>query len=130
LAAELAAPALAAPKIDLPGDWQSRYRAEIEELEARLADPDTKDAAMTVLRDLIDEVVLEPGVGDTMRAKLSGVFPALLEFAAAASRSSAKKKTRRESAGPLMASSCEMSVVAGRGFEPLATLSSTARGHS
>jgi site-specific DNA recombinase len=116
---ELAEPAPAAPKIALPSDWQSSYRAAIDELEVSLADPESRDAAMTVLRDLIDKVVLEPGVGDTMRAKLSGVFPALLELAATVSRTSGKKKARRKSAGPSIASSCEMSVVAGRGFEPL-----------
>lgn len=95
--------------------------AAINELEVSLDDPATKDAAMTVLRDLIDEVVLEPGEGDTMRAKLSGVFPALLELCTKAARSKPRgrknQKTRHDSAGSLIASSCEMSLVAGTGFE-------------
>jgi hypothetical protein len=36
-------------------------RAEIEDLEASLQDLQTRDAALSVMRDLIDEVVLEAG---------------------------------------------------------------------
>jgi site-specific DNA recombinase len=83
------------------------YRRKIVDLETALDDPAVRGEAALALRGLIDTVALHPGTKrGEVRAELHGELTALIALG------SAKAKTRTSE-------DVRVSLVAGRGFEPL-----------
>jgi site-specific DNA recombinase len=88
------------------------YRQKVARLEEALNKPDVRAEAAEILRSLIDRIVLRPrSEGDGMAAELVGDLAAILAMCA----SGGSKDKRPGSGGP----GRQLSVVAGRGFEPL-----------
>jgi site-specific DNA recombinase len=68
---------------------------------------------LTILRTLIDKVVVTPAADGTLQVELHGEMAALLMTAARSGAPNAKRPTSGEDGRAVL------SVVAGRGFEPL-----------
>jgi site-specific DNA recombinase len=98
------------PVIEIHPNLPALYRREVEQLQAALSDPELRVEAGEMLRSVITRIVLTP-VGDQLEVKLYGD---LAEIVALSQGAGANKNgaVLRETA-PLL------SVVAGRGFEPL-----------
>jgi site-specific DNA recombinase len=96
---------------DLHPNISEHYRRKIEHLIAALASPDLTPDAGEAIRSLVERVTLTPGAnrGEIM-ATLQGDLVTILEWT---QRSNPKNKT--DTAG----SRVSVSVVAGRGYEPL-----------
>jgi site-specific DNA recombinase len=100
----------AAPVVRLHSNLAELYRSKVATLVDALNEPDAVSEAGDILRSLIERIVLTPVEG-VLRAELHGDLATLACFAQAPERRSA-------SAGPA-GDPALLSVVAGRGFEPL-----------
>jgi hypothetical protein len=79
LEAKLAETVLEVPQINLPANWEEAHRAEVERLETLLHESDLRDAAITAIQSLIEQVVLTPTEdGSGMKVKLEGALASLL----------------------------------------------------
>ena len=89
--------------------FAARYRAAIDALAETLNDPDLRPRAAEVLRTLIDRAMFTPRDDGTIEGVLEGELAKLLAFA------NGEKDERPGTNVP----GRRLSVVAGRGFEPL-----------
>ena len=113
LAAEIGALGTEVPEMLLPANLPELYRRKIAELESVLGDGDEGMAAMEMIRSMVDRVVLSPcPSGAGLEAQLHGDLLAILEACAEAD------PKRRQPAS--LEAGCQLSVVAGAGFEPAA----------
>jgi site-specific DNA recombinase len=97
-------------KLRIHPNLPALYRRKVELLQEALSEPTTQVEAGEIIRSLIDRIELTPA-DDTLAIKLYGDLAQIIAF----SETSADKQKGPVSgkAGPLL------SVVAGRGFEPL-----------
>jgi site-specific DNA recombinase len=102
--------AAAPPKLRIHPNLPALYRRKVEQLQEALSQPATQVEASEIIRSLIDRIELTPA-GGTLAIKLYGDLAQIIAF----SEASGDKRNGPVSseAGPLL------SVVAGRGFEPL-----------
>ena len=99
--------------IELHPNLAELYRRKVSELELALNDDSIKAEASDILRSLIDKVVLSPAADapNGLKAELHGDLASILSMCESGSR-----KQKLSGAG---APESQLSVVAGRGFEPL-----------
>jgi site-specific DNA recombinase len=114
--AELSAVLAATPElasVELHPNLAELYRRKVSELELALNDDSIKAEASDILRSLIDKVVLSPAADapNGLRAELHGDLASILSMCESGSH-----KQKLSGAG---APESQLSVVAGRGFEPL-----------
>jgi site-specific DNA recombinase len=98
------------PVLRLHPNLAALYRSKVERLAEALGEPGTATEAGEILRSLIERIVLTPKDG-TLRAELYGDLAILAAFADAEPRTNKSPGSGRK---PGL-----LSVVAGRGFEPL-----------
>jgi len=96
------------PKLRIHPNLPALYRRKVEHLQEALSDATTQLEAGEIIRSLINRIELTPD-GDTLAIKLYGDLAQIIAF----SETSADKQKGPGEAGPIL------SVVAGRGFEPL-----------
>ena len=92
------------------------YRRRVADLERVLLDPELGSEAMDLIRSMITEIKIVPREdAEGVHLELAGDLARILHLCSTGSRQNAQAV----GAGRLGASSYEVSVVAGRGFEPL-----------
>src|SRR5260221_13062565 len=98
------------PKLRIHPNLPALYRRKVEQLQEALSEPATQVEAGEIIRSLIDRIELTPE-GDALAIKLYGDLAQIIAF----SETSAghQKGPVSDEMGPIL------SVVAGRGFEPL-----------
>jgi site-specific DNA recombinase len=98
------------PKLRIHPNLPALYRRKVEHLQEALSDAATQLEAGEIIRSLIDRIELTPE-GDTLAIKLYGDLAQIIAFSETATGK--QKGPVSGEAGPIL------SVVAGRGFEPL-----------
>jgi site-specific DNA recombinase len=114
--AELSAVLATAPEVapvELHPNLAELYRRKVSELELALNDDSIKAEASDILRSLIDKVVLSPAADapNGLRAELHGDLASILSMC--------ESGARKQKLSGVGAPESQLSVVAGRGFEPL-----------
>ena len=104
--AEINAPA----PVTLHPNTPDLYRTMVANLAEALSAPETRVEAVDIIRELVDRVELRPNKDGGLDAVLYGDLAAML---------SAPHSERRTANDPDRGSGSLLSVVAGRGFEPL-----------
>lgn len=113
LRAEIARLAEPSPLIiPTQADLEAIYRKQVARLEALLTGSDQMGAANALLREMLGEVRVQgdPDARDGMRVELRGEASALFQAA---------DQTTKSAPGGAFWSVCQISVVAGTGFEPV-----------
>src|SRR5260221_7986318 len=98
------------PKLRIHPNLPALYRRKVEQLQEALGQPATQVEAGEIIRSLIDRIELTPA-GGTLAIKLYGDLAQIIAFSESGNAKS--KGPVSYETGPLL------SVVAGRGFEPL-----------
>ena len=98
------------PKLRIHPNLPALYRRKVEHLQEALSEAATQVEAGAIIRSLIDRIELTPE-GDTLAIKLYGDLAQIIAFSETATGK--QKDPVSGEAGPIL------SVVAGRGFEPL-----------
>ena len=121
LTAELAALAKPTPPVRLHPQAAEIYRRKVAELERSLNAPEIRHEAGEALRELIEKVVLTPDATapDSLAATLHGDLAVILALAMAPERDRRPLAGEGATSPGTAVSGNLLSVVAGRGFEPL-----------
>ena len=103
------------PEIVVPPDLPNRNRDNVGALAASLNDEAARPEAIRILRTLIEGVVLTPDktAPNGLRAELHGLLAGILDVGHGTSETAKSKHPGVGSPG------CQLSVVAGTGFEPV-----------
>src|SRR5260370_24737600 len=98
------------PKLRIHPNLPALYRRKVEHLQEALSDAATELEADEIIRSLIDRIELTPE-GDMLAIKLYGDLAQIIAFSETSAGQ--QKGPISDEMGPIL------SVVAGRGFEPL-----------
>ena len=97
-----------------PAELEAIYRAQVARLEDLLTGSDQMVAANALLRELLGEVCLwgDPKARDGMRIEIRGALSRILQAGQPV------EHTQKSAPWGALLSECQLSVVAGAGFEP------------